>query len=77
MPRLIVSASTNTTSIAARASMDLPNTTIAVLDYPKSANFFKFLRISIKEGVNRYRRYLVVNQTPDVPGWIAVLKYPY
>lgn len=77
VPRLIVSASTNTTSIAARASMDLPNTTIAVLDYPKSANYFRFLRISIKEGVNRYRRYLVVSQTPDVPSWIAALKYPY
>ncbi len=38
VPRLIVSASTNTTSIAARASMDLPNTTIAVLDYPKFTN---------------------------------------
>ena len=72
VPRLIVSASTNTTGIAARASMDLPNATSAALNYPKPA------RLLIKANVNRrhFHHYSAGHQRPAARASTAALKCP-
>ena len=80
VPRLIFSASTNTTGIAACASMDLPNTTIAVLNHPRLASKYYKLLPRTKASVNLrycYFPHRVGSQRPAVPGWISVWGYPY
>ena len=73
VPRLIVSASTNTTSIAAGASMDLPNTTSAVLNYPRLAINWLF---TVNANRNHRSPHCTGGQKPAVQGWRAVSKCP-